>query len=361
LHLSMQPLRIQSATEQVAEYLRREILKGTWVGTMPGENHLLSQLNVGGNTIKLALVQLEKEGLLIGQGPGRRRLISMQEQAPPSTLRVAILNFDSLSKFERYQIEMTHLLSEAGHYPFLTGKTLMELKMDVKRVARMVKRTDADAWVTCAASRGVHEWFVEQKIPVFAQFGGQNGIPIAGIALDRDLSGLRSVVTRLIDLGHRRIVSLLHRGYRSGVVGSGNRMFLDEMKAHGIATGPFNIPQWEDGVIDFRKCLESLFEHTPPTALLIGEAPYLFAAVQFCAERGLRIPQDISLFCWDYSQCFSVSNPSIAHMNWDYQPIARRTVRWVNNVAHGKDDRRQSNIKVEFLEGGTVGPAPSVK
>ncbi len=32
-------------------------------------------------------------------------------------------------------------------------------------------------------------------------------------------------------------------------------------------------------------------------------------------------------------------------------------VRWVNNVALGKDDRSQTLTKAEFVEGGTVGPA----
>ena len=41
--------------------------------------------------------------------------------------------------------------------------------------------------------------------------------------------------------------------------------------------------------------------------------------------------------------------------------VARRVKRWVNNVAHGKDDRRQSFTKAEFVDGGTVGPAPRAR
>jgi hypothetical protein len=31
-------------------------------------------------------------------------------------------------------------------------------------------------------------------------------------------------------------------------------------------------------------------------------------------------------------------------------------VRWVGNVANGQDDRRQTLTKIEFVEGGTMGP-----
>jgi hypothetical protein len=32
--------------------------------------------------------------------------------------------------------------------------------------------------------------------------------------------------------------------------------------------------------------------------------------------------------------------------------------RWADHVARGRDDRRQSFTKAEFVEGGTIGPVP---
>jgi hypothetical protein len=40
------------------------------------------------------------------------------------------------------------------------------------------------------------------------------------------------------------------------------------------------------------------------------------------------------------------------------RPVANRIVRWVSNISQGKEDTRQTSIKAEFIEGGTVGPAP---
>jgi hypothetical protein len=33
-------------------------------------------------------------------------------------------------------------------------------------------------------------------------------------------------------------------------------------------------------------------------------------------------------------------------------------VRWADNVANGKEDRRETLIRAEFVEGGTIGPVP---
>ena len=62
---------------------------------MPGEDRLVAQLGVGRDTIKMALRSLEKEGLLVGQGVGRRRKIVQSESGfETPALRVAILDYE---------------------------------------------------------------------------------------------------------------------------------------------------------------------------------------------------------------------------------------------------------------------------
>lgn len=71
----MNPITVLSAVEQVAEHLRAEVLRGELSGKMPGVNPLVAELGVGHKTVNAALTQLEQEGLLVGQGVGRRRKI----------------------------------------------------------------------------------------------------------------------------------------------------------------------------------------------------------------------------------------------------------------------------------------------
>jgi len=72
------------------------------------------------------------------------------------------------------------------------------------------------------------------------------------------------------------------------------------------------------------------------------------------------VPQDLSLACLELRFGLTYCTPPVAHVRWNKGPIVRRIVRWANNVAHGKEDRRQSLSKAEFVEGGTVGRAPAV-
>ena len=79
--------------------------------------------------------------------------------------------------------------------------------------------------------------------------------------------------------------------------------------------------------------------------------------MQHFTERGIKVPRDISLVCMDADPAFAWCQPSISHLSWDFDPIVRRVVRWADNVARGKDDRRASTTLAEFIEGGTIGPA----
>ena len=155
----MQGLRILTASEQVAAHLREALVRGFWNARVPGVNGLARDLGVANETVETALRLLEREGLLVGQGPGRRRRIVIPEGEIETTrLRVGLLVHD----FDRLADELSHLLKEAGHIPVKPHKTLLDLGMDAKRVAGFVRQAKADVWVVFSASREVLVWFAEQ-------------------------------------------------------------------------------------------------------------------------------------------------------------------------------------------------------
>ena len=253
-------------------------------------------------------------------------------------------------------IALVDKLGAAGHGVFFAPKTLTEMGMKVSRVRRMVESTEADAWLVGAASHEVLEWFSTQPTPAFAFFGRMEGLPIAGTKPDKP-PAVADATRQLIDLGHRRIVVLGRGSRRIPGPGRFERAFLNELESHGIPTGDYNLPHWDETVDGYEQMLTSLFSATPPTALIIDETPMFVAAQQFLGNRGIRVPQDVSMICTDGNPAFSLCKQAVAHFHWDYRPVVRRIVSWVGNVARGKDDRRQSFTKAEFIKGGKIGPA----
>ena len=132
-------------------------------------------------TVEHALRLLEKEGVLVGQGAGRKRRIVLPDDHAPRGLRVALLCYEQNDQTLDYLIDSKNKLEAAGHTVFYAPSNLTELKMDVRRIARMVGKTEADAWVELGGTREVLGWFMQQKIPAFADSGRRRKLKIAGI------------------------------------------------------------------------------------------------------------------------------------------------------------------------------------
>jgi len=356
----MQRIPFLFITEQVAAHLSEELRRGRWKGEMPGRNQLVKELGVSGNTVELALQQLENQGLLVPQGAGRPRRIELPKISAAPSMRLTILHDESLAKKVGYMIDLRHMLEEAGHTVAFAPKSMLDLGMDVKRIRRMVEASEADAWLVISAPRHVLEWFAEQALPAFALFGRRVGVRIAGSGPDHAPS-VRAVVRRLVALGHQRIVMLDRWSARGSIQGRTIRAVLEEMENLGLLTGAYNVPVWNTNPEGLGGILDELFRFSPPTALIIDEAFIFHAAKEHLAQRGILAPRDVSLICIDGDPTFEWCRPSVAHIRWHPGPLMNRIMRWADNVARGKKDLRQTFTKTEFVDGGTVGPAPKAR
>ena len=147
---------------------------------MPGIKQLSLELGVNHKTIESAVNLLEKEGILIGQGPRRRKKIEMSGLAYKQSFRIGILLFEQNDRKLDYMAEILFALNEAGYTPFILSASLSELGMDVNRIASLVGQTNADAWLVIAGSKEVLSWFANQSLPTFALFGRWGDSSIAG-------------------------------------------------------------------------------------------------------------------------------------------------------------------------------------
>lgn len=354
----MNHLRLLSVSGQLAEYLKNEIHEKRWTEFMPGETWLVTNFQVGRDTVRAALAQLEEEGVLISYGAGKRRRIVLEQQAAAArNIRLRILLYENE---DRRDVDNSSLLAEllsSGIDAGFADRSLKDLGMDVDRVARYVRKNPADAWVVSAASRDVLEWFAAQSAPAIAMYGRHKGVPIAS-AHTIMIPGMIAAVRRLIDLGHKRIVMITREERRKPRLSRPEQAFLDELGAAGIKTGDYNLPDWKENQQGLRRLLEELFRHSPPTALIFQEAPIFVAARTYLADRGIAAPRDVSMVVADHDASFTWSDPTPCHIRWDYRPVVRRVVRWAGNVSQGKKDVRQSGTESEFVEGGTIGPVP---
>ena len=321
---------------------------------------LVRRLGVGTKTVVAAMDMLKREGVLIAPGMRRRNQIVAADRGKRAGLKIQMLLYEESDSHDEHMVELRGRLEERGHQVAFVGKTLADLKFDVNRVARLVSKTEGDAWVIRAGPRAVLEWFAAQPIPAFAMFGRQTKLPMASLATLKS-PAVAKALRRLVDLGHRRIVLLVREERRKPTPGLFERRYLEELERLGIEVGPYNLPDWENDRLSFHRCLDSLFRHTPPSALLVSESALFFATLQHLTNMGLAVPRNVSLISLDDHSAFEWFEPEVSRIRTDTRRWVPRIVKWAENVANGREDRRETLIRGEFVEGGTIGPPPVSK
>ena len=362
----MKPFSRLSITDQTTAHLRERLRSGQWGDALPGVVRLCSVLHVSQTTMRAALRQLEAEGLLTPGGRCRCRKVTAPGNAGGSrrALRVGILLHDARPEGQPKAtplipspvlLAVQHALVAAGHEVIFARQSQVDLQHDVRRISRHIAEAPADAWVVVAGSRAVLEWFAGQPVPCIALYGRAGGLPLARTGPDK-IPAYLAATRQLIALGHRRIVLITRSPRRRPTPGSVERAFLAELASHGITTGDYHLPDWEETPKGFSALLDSLFRKTPPTALIISETARFIAAAQFLARHHIEVPGQVSLVATDYDSSLAWCFPSVAHMSWSPTPIVRRIVRWVAAVRLGRTDRVALNFPAVFVPGGSIGP-----
>jgi len=299
---------------------------------------------------------------LLNQGPRRKRRVNARKiallsEASPDELTFGVLAYEASDRSNAFVMELVHALADSGYSVRYAEKTLTELKMDLESVQELVKRENFGAWLVLAGSREILEWFSHQSVPAFALSGRRKGLRLPAVGPNSGKAFLKAL-DHLIALGHRRIVKVCRSERRLPTPGFIERLFLDCLSKNGIPVGAYNLPHWDETQTGFQELLESLFRVTSPTVLIFDESTFLVPVMQFLGERGIRVPQDLSLMFMAPDPQFKWSEPAIAYLDWKTAPLTRRILKWANNVTEGRDDFEQTLTPASFHAGGTIGPAP---
>lgn len=355
---TMGPFQRQSLIVQTATHVRNGIASGRWAGVLPGVLNLAKELGVSKDTVRGALRLLEGEGVVSGQGPGRRRAVTGRQhrRSVRRTLRVVLLIDAHLPLNSAHSIELLIsiklTLQAAGHTCVFAEKSLAQLAT-LHQLAQLVGEAKADAWIVYSATREVLEWFARQETPVLALGGRSLGLPIASAHTDVSRA-MAAAVKAMVRLGHRRIVLIAGMLWRHPQPNLSARLFLDCLKRHRIRVSNFNLPEWEETPVGLESMLKSLFSVTPPTALIFVEPSACVAALIFLAGHGIIVPRDLSLVSLLPDPAFSLLRPDIAHFDWPIPALVDNAARWIKSVALGIPDRKAVLFHAKLNPGGTI-------
>lgn len=350
---------VLSPSAQVASYLHSLIMKGQWEKHLPGTPAISQETGIDRKTITAAIHLLEEQGIIRSRGMGKPRRIVIPERHRKKGLKVTLLVYEELDRTKPLIEAICRRLRRAGHTVNLSKRTLTSMQMDLSKVSRYMRENPSDVWIPMAASKEILEWMSKQSFATMALFGRRQHVDIAAVGPDKT-AATKELTERLLSLGHRRIVLFSREERRHPTPGIVERVFLETLEAHGITSNnPYHLPEWTSNAEGFKICLDRLFTGTPPTALIVEESQFFFAALQQMASRSLSAPEDISIACTDDDPVFEMSHPRVTCIHWPNSPIVDHVVRWTREVSRRRLSRNQKLTEATVIEGGTIGPAPT--
>jgi LacI family transcriptional regulator len=344
---------------QVSEILVREIRRGTWKHWLPAERSLCATIQVSRNTLRKALQQLEKRGVLeVRHGHGHKIVKATGKRAakdqPLIGLIVPVALHELRPRTSLWIDELRGLLYDAGcrlnvyeGRQYLGGERASVLR-------KLTQRTRHACWILVMANQRLQRWAEKNRLPCIVAGSVWPGIDLPSIDVDNQAI-CRHATLELIRLGHRRIVFFLERSDRAGERES-EIGFLEGVGSNAMPDLRPQVVIFEQKVESVCKQLAALFDQKPrPTALLVSNSHYYLTVMGYLLRRGLRVPEDVSVICRDDDPflAFVVPPPS----RYVYRPhvFARRLIRSVLQMTESAPVvARKMVIVPEFFRGGTV-------
>lgn len=168
------------------------------------------------------------------------------------------------------------------------------------------------------------------------------------------------ITRHLVHLGHRNICVI------SGRTRDNDRTItrLDgirrELLKHGIELEPERITERSYSIADGREaCAELLSRiHPRPTALICGNDVLALGAIVECRERGLRIPEDVSIVGFDNLELSKHSNPPLTTVNVPTARMGDSAASYILDRLNGKEAAPQNFVEVQLILRHTTAPPP---
>ncbi|GAB2899439.1 LacI family DNA-binding transcriptional regulator [Paraburkholderia jirisanensis] len=203
-----------------------------------------------------------------------------------------------------------------------------------------------------------------EEDPVLLAMLAEAPFPI--VLLDRELpaeldsvtvnhaAGTRQAVHHLADLGHRRIAMI---SGEPGVHPTQSRLkgFGDACRERGLTLEPDLIRQAtfarDAGYTETRHLLELA---KPPTAIVAGGTSLLPGVLQATRERGLAIPNDLSIIAGADSDLALLATPAFTVVRWNHDQLGKAAGRFLmERLDDAKLPRRRLTVDAELVMRGS--------
>lgn len=349
-----------SLVTQTIEVIQQMIVNGEIVSPLIGERRLSDKLQIGRDTLRTALKELEKQGWISQGLHGKRRsILTIPDDInlPQKQKTVAIVSPKPLELLpNRLLIEFDNLRASLVNKDILLEiviASVYDTSTPSKRLEKMILEHPADVWVLYRCTPQIQEWFQSREIPCIIR-----GYPHPGIHLpylDEDWQAAAShSANQLIQRGHREIALLIPNqsleGLKAAEKGIRNAINLS---THNVNLHLLTENITKHGVLN---ALSKGLEAEPNiSALIITRPRHLLNTITWLAQHGLKVPEHLSLISLCYEPWFDEVIPAIHYYQTSHTNLARTLSRRLSTLLKGNNlNAHNSLIIPEAIKGQSI-------
>ena len=210
----------------------------------------------------------------------------------------------------------------------------------------------SDGQLSALADAGIRPVLVDAEAP-----------GLTSVVVD-DLAGGRLATAHLVDLGHRRIafVGDLERnpfGFTSSE--RRHRGYVEALAAAGLERRPDFERTGKHSQDNARGQAAALFDlESAPTAVFAASDTQALGVLQAARERGLRVPEDVSVIGFD-----DIAVAELVGLSTVRQPLVesgrRAAATVLAQIAEPDRPAERIELPLELVERGTTGPPPPTR
>lgn len=348
-----------SLVEECVRVIRLRLEAGEWSGGLPGERTLAQALEVGRDTVRLALKRLEHDHVLGPAQAGCKRMV-LSKADRRATSRTEVLRINVLSPRRLEQLpqpilfEIDHLrraLGDSGGSLDLFSPSWFEQKDPTKHLARLVGDEPCNAWILFRTGEQIQRWFAKSGIPSLVRGYPFTADLLPHLDVDWEATA-RHASGRLWRQGHRRVGILIPPGHLRGVEAA-----IQGAGALGEADlSLIEIP--ENGTVEgLSKALgRALQMKNPPSAIIAPRSRQAATALTWLGSRGIGVPADFTIISLAHEPFMDHLVPELSGYRVDPETVSKLLIRRVKTLISGIPGRgRISWITPEVVKGASIG------
>ncbi len=361
------PVEKDSRVLQAEIALRRNLRSGSWEKYVPGIRTLATSFGVSPATMVKAVDRVRNDGWISNEGARRRftihRDVILKSKGKEAFLRTLLILAPKSGRTEpargtsQVLLQLWENLAPKGWNIRFHLDDYANGKRRQKQWDEIVEWEKPMAVVSILGTPAMAAWAREAKIPMFFCGGsvGDFSVPLIGISSSLMLE---EALDHLLAFGHKNIVlplcertpsfaSNLKAAFSKKLVAM-NHDFINE----------YNTPMSDDsGVKSFRACLDQTFAIKQPSAIICLDWREYIAALCYVQEKGLKVPDDISLVVLSYDHSVDWFNPVPTHFLHPLDKLASTLATWLEDLSTYSNFTLSASIRGLWQQGGTIAAA----